>query len=433
MTGDALRLMVALPVLAVVGACTGRVLAVCVARFPRHERLKDQLFSLLQPWRFCDHCQADGTLIQRLPVAGWLLTRGRCPECRRKRPIRVPLIEVLTAALFALLYWLEIPPQQGVHSTGILSSAEGPPGPELIDGLLSPVVWLHLRYALHMLMICGLIVATFIDLEFRIIPDGSTVPVMILAVISGFAVGQTFIVPLWFQDASVSRALGPLLPSVMQPLVLMWDAQPFARQHPHWHGLLVSLAGLGVGAGSVWIVRLIGFWVMKQEAMGFGDVVLMAMIGSVIGWQPVLTVFFLAPMLAVFAAGTLWLAKRDREIPYGPWLSLATLLLLVTWPHVWPFAKRIFDMGPILLVMGVGMTLSLAVLLQFVQIVKRLLGISAVDDPVADSWSSADHLSYYNSQHPDAGSDPWRHHSWPGIRSGRGRSHYDRWRQGGDP
>jgi len=193
--------------------------------------------------------------------------------------------------------------------------------------------------------------------------------------------------------------------------------------------LLVSVAGMIVGAGSVWIDRLIGYLVLKQEAMGFGDVVLMGMIGSVIGWQPVLAVFFLAPMLAVFAAGTMWLIKRDREIPYGPWLSLATVVLLLTWQHTWPFAKRIFDMGPILLLMGIGMTLSLAVILQFVQIVKRLLGIGPRDES-PDAWTSADHLSYYNSQHPDSGGDQWQRHEWPGEQSGRGRSHYDRWRKG---
>ncbi|MEZ6062019.1 MAG: prepilin peptidase [Planctomycetaceae bacterium] len=414
------------------GAFVGQWLSVAIERFPMHDRLLNQLTSLRGASSTCTYCGHPGSWWSRLPIVSRMFGEGRCQRCRRKKPGRPFVVELVTAMLFAVIAWHELPLSLHAARAGEgLYSAGGPPGPELITDLWHPFLWVHVRCLLHLAMICGLVVATFIDLEHRIIPDGSTVPIMLLAIAVSFTVGQVFIVPLWFQDTSVVRTLGPLLPSTLQPLIFEWNVIPFAMQHPHWHGLLVSLAGLAAGAGSVWIVRLIGFWIVKQEAMGFGDVVLMAMIGSVIGWQPVLTVFFIAPMLAVFAAGTMWLVRRDREIPYGPWLSLATIILLVGWKPLWPYAKRIFDMGPLLFLMGLGMTLSLAAMLQVVQLLKRLLGISADAQASPDVWTSADHLSYYNSPASRDICEGLARDVWPGVHSAQGKSQYRRWRDGG--
>jgi leader peptidase (prepilin peptidase)/N-methyltransferase len=418
-----------LPLLAVAGAVIGRFLLRGIERFPTTESLPEQLRLLRNPLPYCVYEGHPGTFATRLPVVGWIMSLGRCAECRRRLPRTTLVVELATAILFPLVYWLQIPSNiDALVSDSILYSSEGPRGPEAIENLWSPVVWLHLRYLLHMLMICGLIVATAIDFRFRIIPDGSTVPVMIFAVLFSFAIGQTFVVPLWFQDPSVARTLQPLLPETLQPLIFNWDALPFAQASPHWHGLLVSLAGLVAGAGSVWLVRLVGFWVLKQEAMGFGDVVLMAMIGSVLGWQPVIAVFFIAPMLAVFAASAMWLTKRDREIPYGPWLSFAAIMLLLTWTSSWPLIKRVFDMGPILILMAIMMIASLALILQFVQIVKRLFGISPVSYEDEDLWTSADHLTYYGRERPDEQTGQWPRDQWPGSRAGRGLSASHHWR-----
>ena len=429
MNGHPLPLIVTLPLLAVGGAFIGRLLMRGVQRFPESESLFTQLKALKDPLPACVYCSFRGTGLHWLPIFGWILSAGRCIQCRRRQPVTGLIVETATAILFPLVYWLEIPAVINEAVSGsILFSTEGPRGPDIITTMWSPVVWLHLRYLLHMLMISGLLVASTIDFRLRIIPDGSTVPVMVFALFYSLLVGQTFVVPLWFQDASIARTLEASLPEILQPLVFEWDALPFAQEFPHLHGLLVSITGLVVGAGSVWLVRTVGFWVLKQEAMGFGDVVLMAMIGSVIGWQPVLAVFFIAPMLAVFAAAVMWITKRDREIPYGPWLSLATIALLVSWKWSWPLAKRVFDLGPALIVVGLTMALSLAVILQLVQIIKRLLGFSsdyAIEDEL---WSSADHLAYYNSERPDEQTGQWSREQWTGCRSGRGLTPYHNWR-----
>jgi len=227
--------------------------------------------------------------------------------------------------------------------------------------------------------------------------------------------------------------LQPIVPQLLQPVFVPWDATAFIQTWPHLHGFLVSAVGALAGAGSVWIVRQIGFLVLRQEAMGFGDVVLMGMIGSVIGWQPVLAVFMAAPMLAILAAVTNFIANRDNEIPYGPFLSAATILLLLTWPHSWPLAKRFFDMGPILLLLGVLMVFLLGASLQLVQIVKRVLGIATFgSDQEEDEWTSADHLSYYTCERPDEQTGEWSREQWPGARAGRGLKHYHGWRHPGD-
>jgi len=67
-----------------------------------------------------------------------------------------------------------------------------------------------------------------------------------------------------------------------------------------------------------------------------------------------------------------------------------------------------------------------------VQIVKRLFGFSTGtdDDPGEGGWSSADHLSYYNSERPDDQTGQWTRPLWPGGRAGQGTSHYHQWRNG---
>lgn len=416
----------------ILGCCIGSFLNVCIHRFPSKIRLWDQLKALNSHGSGCPRCAAAIKWRDNIPLLGWLLLGGKCRNCRRPISMRYPLVELLTGVLFVVVYQAEMPPNFWGQITEFgISSAEGP---QTIANLFPVTTWLHVRYAMHIAMICCLIVATFIDFELRIIPDGSTVPMMLCGLVVSAACGQTFLVPLWFQDASVVATLKSVSPGWLNPFIFSWDYLPFATAYPHLHGLLVSLAGLLVGGGIVWLVRIAGFWVLKQEAMGFGDVVLMAMIGSVVGWQPVTVIFFMAPVLAIFAAIFVWLTKRDREIPYGPWLSLATLLLLLFWPIVWPRAERIFDMGPFVPLMALFMFVSLIASLQLIQLVKRFFGINtaSADSTAETGWSSADHLMFYNAERPDEQTGQWNRTLWPGSRAGQGTSIYHQWRNGRD-
>ncbi|MEZ6128220.1 MAG: prepilin peptidase [Planctomycetaceae bacterium] len=423
--------------LGIFGAYTGRLLTICSDRFPEQDRLLQQWNGVFKPWHVCPGCRTRPSLTERLPVVGWLLNGRRCHACRRRLSIRYSFIEAVTAILFVLVYYCEIRfDAQGSLSNGLVSD-ERVSGPEAITTLWSDGTWLHLRYAFHMLMICGLIVATEIDRRLRIIPDGCTVPIMILAVPFSFLFGQLYTVPIWFQDASTAKtlqewsrlALEPWQFRLVQPLLIPWDATPFLRASPHWHGLLVSVVGMIAGAGSVWVVRQIGFLSLKQEAMGFGDVVLMGMVGSVLGWQPVLAVFVIgAPVLAMFFALFNWIVHRDNEIPYGPFLSAATILLLLTWPWSWPFAKRFLDMGPLLLPLALIGAFLMGASLYAIQLLKRAFGFSSVDLQDPHDWNSADHLAYYNSERPDEQTGQWPKEQWPGCRAGRGLRNFHDWK-----
>ncbi|MFY9255424.1 MAG: prepilin peptidase [Fuerstiella sp.] len=424
-----ISLWLLLPALAVVGAFVGRFLNICAVRFPEHLELRKQLTSLGKPWTVCKRCSVAPSSVECIPILGWLINGRRCHSCKARIAGVFTVIELLTAALFVAVYLCEIHVTPGSNFANGLSSIEGPRGPEIIKSFWSPGVWLHLRYALHMLMICGLIVATEIDRRLRIIPDGSTVPITVFAIAASLAFGQLYIVPIWFQDASTVAMLKPIVPAFLKPLMVPWDPTEFIQTWPRLHGLLVSLAGAVAGAGSVWIVRQIGFLVLQQEAMGFGDVVLMAMIGSVIGWQPVLFVFVLAPLLAIFVAVINWVAHRDNEIPYGPFLSLATIVILLGWPVLWPLVKRMFDMGPMLPLLAVLMIVLLAASLQLVQLIKRLFGIqTGPPDDIEAEWTSADHLFYYNYERPDQQTGQWKQELWPGTRAGQGLKRSHDWR-----
>jgi leader peptidase (prepilin peptidase)/N-methyltransferase len=90
-----------------------------------------------------------------------------------------------------------------------------------------------------------------------------------------------------------------------------------------------------VGAGLVWFVRVVGSAALGKEAMGFGDVTLMGMVGAYLGWQPTVVVFFIAPFLGLVVGVAQWVLRGTKLIPYGPYLSLATLIVLLMWGPIW--------------------------------------------------------------------------------------------------
>lgn len=117
---------------------------------------------------------------------------------------------------------------------------------------------------------------------------------------------------------------------------------------PRWAGLLSALVGMAASGGIVWAIRAIGSAVLGREAMGFGDVTLMAMLGAFLGWQPCLVVFFLAPFAGLVIGLASLILRRGPEIPYGPFLCLAALVVLVRWADCWQWAAPIFRLGGIL-------------------------------------------------------------------------------------
>jgi len=116
----------------------------------------------------------------------------------------------------------------------------------------------------------------------------------------------------------------------------------------------------------------LGTAVLRREAMGFGDVTLMAMIGSFLGWQPCLIVFFFAPFAALLVGAFSLIVHRESEIPYGPFLCVIAVAVVVCWATVWERAEPIFALGwllPIVLLMCLALMVPLLMLMRLVRLV----------------------------------------------------------------
>ena len=103
----------------------------------------------------------------------------------------------------------------------------------------------------------------------------------------------------------------------------------FAAQHPVIAGFLGSLWGYFIGCGIVWAIRICGTLAFAKEAMGLGDVHLMGAAGAVIGPVPVVVAFFVAPFFGLAWAGIQMFSKKIRQIPYGPFLSIGVLVVMI--------------------------------------------------------------------------------------------------------
>ena len=112
----------------------------------------------------------------------------------------------------------------------------------------------------------------------------------------------------------------------VEAIARVWE--PLVRQL--WVGaLLGSLLGALVGGFIVWLTRILGTLAFGREAMGMGDVDLMFGVGAVVGAGPAVAAFFLAPFLGMVVAIYMLLTGSKRELPYGPYLSLATAVVLL--------------------------------------------------------------------------------------------------------
>jgi len=105
-------------------------------------------------------------------------------------------------------------------------------------------------------------------------------------------------------------------------------------QIPAVRGFLGSLWGFFIGGAVVWAARIFGTFAFAKEAMGLGDVYMMAAAGTVIGPIFVLIAFFIAPFFGLAWAAYQMLSKKTRQIPYGPFLSLAILVVMISHDQV---------------------------------------------------------------------------------------------------
>ena len=110
-----------------------------------------------------------------------------------------------------------------------------------------------------------------------------------------------------------------------------------------WHGLLTSLAGIVVAAGMIWLTRAGASRALGREAMGLGDVTLMAMVGAWLGWQACVLACFIAVFVGLVHGGLQVLLHRESELPFGPSLCLGSAAVVVAWRPLWARASVSFE------------------------------------------------------------------------------------------
>ncbi|MGW8179470.1 MAG: prepilin peptidase [bacterium] len=156
----------------------------------------------------------------------------------------------------------------------------------------------------------ALIVITFIDLDYQIIPDSITLP--------GILIGLLFasISSVWNITISANE------PFVLQSITLV---DPYDRSQQM--GFVNSLLGIATGGGIFLAIAVI-----SRGGMGGGDIKMMGMMGSVLGWKGVLMTTFAASLTGSVIGVLLMIfggKGRKSKIPFGPFLALGGMISLL--------------------------------------------------------------------------------------------------------
>lgn len=362
------------------GACVGSFLNVVVYRLPAG-------LSVVTPPSRCPLCGGRLSWRENLPVIGWLLLRGRCKHCREPISIQYPLIETLIGCLFAGTYLLFY----ASPSESWLAQIGG----GWWRGQGFAYSWP--AYIAFMFLFAGLIAMTLTDARTFTIPIEITRTVTLVGLAAAVvqplmptmwkAKGLWFVAPLpgWVGvGVGIGGAVGALLACLLLALgrlpVSFADYDQFVKEddplssYPHarremgkelrfvavillgcflgwlvgralglkqpplfWSSVGSSCLGFVVGGGIVWTIRILGSYAFNREAMGMGDVHLLAAVGAVLGWRDSLFIMGMAPIVALAWVFAGWLAKRIlklrfHEIPLGPHLAVATFLLVFLRP-----------------------------------------------------------------------------------------------------
>jgi leader peptidase (prepilin peptidase)/N-methyltransferase len=274
------------------GACIGSFLNVCIYRLPREG------LSVNRPRRsICFSCKGQIAWYDNIPILSYFLLHGRCRRCGSPFSVRYALVEALTGILFVLVvrsFWVE----------PFLESVQAEPG----MALNGPAA-LSLTTLIYLAFTAALVVCTFIDLDHFIIPDEISIPGMVIGLILGVTV------PFFVAHLPSESHVYPL-----------WE--PTFLPRSWWEALL----GGALGGGLLWGLRVVASALLRKEALGFGDVKLITMIGFFLGWKLVLVTIFLSAFLGIVIALPMQIIQRKgrfSHIPYGPYIALAAYLCML--------------------------------------------------------------------------------------------------------
>ena len=372
----------ALVLVTVWGACVGSFLNVVVYRVPEG-------VSVVSPPSRCPGCGHKLAAYDNVPVLGWLWLRGRCRTCSMQISVQYPLVELLTGLLFGLLTYAYLftglrPgfeqlgigatwPVLGVHLVlvGAMIAAS------LIDAKLYiiplGITWVAALSALALpaSFALGLTAEPTLNPEGAfgsLVPSvGPTGLGVALGGLAGLGLSVVLlrrgVLPLSFAEEAEGedtklpgddpeaflahphprREVGkevlflaaPVAGAVLGGAAAGAVAGPDPGLLPAWAAALGGVVlGYLVGGAVVWFVRILGTLLFGKEAMGLGDVHLMAAVGAVLGAADAALAFFVAPFLGLavaFAAGGVSkvLTGEKRMIPYGPSLCVAVYAVMM--------------------------------------------------------------------------------------------------------
>jgi leader peptidase (prepilin peptidase) / N-methyltransferase len=230
-----------------VGACLGSFANVIIYRLPRN-------LSIVKPGSHCTECKKSIPWYLNIPILSCLFLRARCAYCKTYFGWRHLLVEALMAGLFLLVY------QKFGFSFSALEAY---------------------------IFVFGLVTITFIDFDFRIIPDTFS--------LSGIVIG---LIGAYFNpDRSFTSAL----------------------------------YGVIAGGGIFWSVSYLYYVIRKEIGLGGGDIKLLAWIGAVLGLQSIIVTVLVSSVVGTVFGLFIMIKEKGNlktSIPYGPFLSLAALIYL---------------------------------------------------------------------------------------------------------
>jgi len=83
-----------------------------------------------------------------------------------------------------------------------------------------------------------------------------------------------------------------------------------------------------------------GAWIFKEEAMGGGDIKMMAMVGAFVGWQGVLLTIFIGALAGTLIFLPLALLGRKKLVPFGVFLALGAAVTYLIGPAILDWYRR---------------------------------------------------------------------------------------------
>lgn len=276
------------------GAVFGSFANVAIFRLPREN------LTVNKPrYSFCPKCKKTIAWYDNIPILSFLLLLGKCRHCKSRISPRYLLVEALCALLFGM----------SAYKFGLADQ------------------WVV--FAISCAFCLSMVIITFIDIDHRIIPDVIDKPGMLLAPLLSFAAPGLHL-------KSLTQLLGWLGWNWQVSEAFSWPDRGLA--------VVSSILGIAVGAGLTYTVGVVGKAVFRKEAMGFGDVKLMGMIGGILGWQAVIMTFFLGSVIGAIIGISLmvFMRRKDPHIPFGPFLAAGAVLLLLYQEHIRYFVFELY-------------------------------------------------------------------------------------------